>query len=288
MMHRSSIRSSLSLLHHPLDLLRLLLPLLLVLQGITHIQAYTPSSPQQKNLNRSNSITTTTTTTARQKLATPTALYSSSRKAFLQQTFLTTATAFSPIASSTFLFPSPSHAVGPVKLKLQVQSYTAKICPPDRPIPGEKAMKGMKGLCVTVVANVLDEAPKELEKVGVYGFVVDGVTGDSVLANNPDLSTDAGQFAMVPKITPKTKQVEFEFIAAVPKEKDLSAFENGIGPLDFEGLRVVSYPGGQQYGAVNPCEMNEFSEECEAWEEENGPYQKGEFMMKSNARTKGR
>jgi hypothetical protein len=82
--------------------------------------------------------------------------------------------------------------------------------------------------------------------------------------------------------------VEFEFIAAVPREKDLGQFENGIGPLDFEGLRVVSYPGGQQFGAVSPCEMNEFSEECEAWERENGPYQKGEFMMKSNARTRGR
>lgn len=149
-------------------------------------------------------------------------------------------------------------------------------------------MKGMKGLCVTVVANVLDAAPKDLEKVGVYGFVVDGVTGDSVLANNPDLSTDAGQFAMVESITPKTTQVEFEFIAAVPREKDLTEFENGIGPLDFQGLRVVSFPGGQQYGAVSPCEMNEFSEECEAWEQENGPYKRGEFMMKSNARTRGR
>jgi hypothetical protein len=51
---------------------------------------------------------------------------------------------------------------------------------------------------------------------------------------------------------------------------------------------VISYPGGQQYGAINPCEMNEFSDECEAWEAENGPYQKGEYMVKSNPRTKGR
>jgi hypothetical protein len=34
--------------------------------------------------------------------------------------------------------------------------------------------------------------------------------------------------------------------------------------------------------------MNEFSEECEAWEAENGPYEKGEYMVKSNSRTKGR
>ena len=71
-------------------------------------------------------------------------------------------------------------------------------------------------------------------------------------------------------------------------EKDLSQYEDGIGPLSFKSLRVISFPGGQQYGAISPCEMNEFSEECSAWEEENGPYEKGDFMVKSNARTKGR
>lgn len=63
---------------------------------------------------------------------------------------------------------------------------------------------------------------------------------------------------------------------------------SGIAPLNFESLRVISYPGGQQYGAINPCEMNEFSDECEAWEAENGPYERGEFMVRSNPRTKGR
>ncbi len=207
-----------------------------------------------------------------------------SRRAFLQ-----TASAIT-IAStaSTSLKPESAEAIGPVKLILDVKDYSARICPPDRPIPGEKAMKGMRGLCVTVKADLIDKSPKDLEKVGVYGFVIDAITGDSVLANNPDLSTDAGQFAMVETITPNTKSVEFEFIAAVPMEKDLTKFENGIGELGFEGLRVVSYPGGQQYGAVSPCEMNEFSAECEAWEDENGPYVKGNFMIKSNARTKGR
>ena len=70
--------------------------------------------------------------------------------------------------------------------------------------------------------------------------------------------------------------------------QDTSQYDNGIAPLNFESLRVISYPGGQQYGAINPCEMNEFSDECEAWEEVNGPYKKGEFMIKSNPRTKGR
>jgi len=228
------------------------------LVGIT--AAYSPQTNQSPSLSQSN------------------------RRAFLKNaSFLSIA----GVVGGT-IAPKEAEAVGPVKLNLKVNSYSAKICPPDRPIPGEKAMKGMRGLCVTVNADVKDVSPKDLDKVGVYGFVIDAVTGNSVLANNPDLSTDAGQFAMIEKITPKTTNVEFEFIAAVPKELDLTEFDNGIGELNFESLRVVSFPGGQQYGAVGPCEMNEFSQECEDWEAENGPYERGDFMIKSNGRTKGR
>ena len=212
-----------------------------------------------------------------------------SRRNFLQKA---TTSLFLPSILTTITTltnsPPPANAIGPTKLKLKVISYSAKICPPDRPIPGEKAMKGMKGLCVTVIADVLETSPKPLEKVGVYGFVVDFATGESVLANNPDGGSDAGQFAMIESILPTTKQVVFEFIAAVPMETNLKEFDNGIGELDFQSLRVVSFPGGQQYGAVNPCEMNEFSVECEAWEDENGVYKKGNYMIKSNDRTKGR
>lgn len=195
------------------------------------------------------------------------------------------------IVSASKLTPQnggQAEAVGPVKVNLLDPIYSARICPKDKPIPGEKAMKGMRGLCVTVKATLEEKSSKDLEKVGVYGFVTDGVTGDSVLANNPDLSTDAGQFAMIESVTTKDKAVEFEFIAAVPSEKDLSKEENGIGELNFASLRIISYPGGQQYGSISPCEMNEFSQECEDWEAENGPYEKGEFMVKSNPRTKGR
>ena len=184
--------------------------------------------------------------------------------------------------------PEPAHAVGPVKVNLVPTNYQAKLCPPDKPIPGEKAMVGMKGLCVTVEADMKEKTPKDLEKVGVYGFVKDGVSGDSVLANNPDLSTDAGQFAMIEEVKTTDKKVTFEFIAAVPQDFDTSKYANGIGPLDFASLRLISFPGGQQFGAISPCEMNEFSEECEIWEAENGPYERGEYMVKSNARTKGR
>mmetsp|Transcript_6585 Transcript_6585/g.14002 ORF Transcript_6585/g.14002 Transcript_6585/m.14002 type:complete len:265 (-) Transcript_6585:185-979(-) len=184
--------------------------------------------------------------------------------------------------------PEPANAIGPVKINLLNPTYTAIPCPKDRPIPGEKAMKGMRGLCVTVDVDLEDFPDRALDKVGVYGYITDKGTGESVLANNPDLSTDAGQFAIIPKIETTEKKTQFEFIAAVPSEMDMSPYENGIAPLTFKSLRVVSFPGGQQYGSINPCEMNEFSDECDVWEEENGPYTKGNFMIKSNERTKGR
>lgn len=202
-------------------------------------------------------------------------------------------TFFSLVASGSAAFvtattsPQDADAIGPIRLDIVNQKYFAEPCPKDRPIPGQKAMAGMRGLCVTVDAEFTEPAPKDLDKVGVYGFITYGNTGESVLANNPDGSTDAGQFTIVPFVEANQKKIRFDFIAAIPREKSIAEFENGIGPLKFSSLRLVSFPGGQQYGAISPCEMNEFSEECEVWETENGPYKKGNFMIKSNPRTKG-
>jgi hypothetical protein len=114
--------------------------------------------------------------------------------------------------------PQEAHAIGPVKINLLNPTYFAKPCPKDKPIPGEKAMKGMRGLCVTVTVDLENAPEKPLELVGVYGFVTAGGTGESVLANNPDGGTDAGQFAMVPEVKPGDKKLQFEFVAAVPQE----------------------------------------------------------------------
>ncbi len=93
---------------------------------------------------------------------------------------------------------------------------------------------------------------------------------------------------MIESVTPNDQTIVFDFIAAVPMDKDISKYDNGIGTLSFQSLKIISFPGGQQFGAISPCEMNEFSEECEAWEAENGPYERGDFMIRPNARTKGR
>lgn len=144
----------------------------------------------------------------------------SRRQVFANVMTTATSAAFLSAAASTTVVvaPEPAHAVGPTKINLLNPTYTAIPCPKDKPIPGEKAMKGMKGLCVTVKVDLEDAPAKDLEKVGVYGFITDKGTGESVLANNPDLSTDAGQFAMIESVKPSDKRIEFEFIAAVPRE----------------------------------------------------------------------
>merc|ERR1719296_324506 len=219
---------------------------------------------------------------------------SSSRRGFVSKSVAfalgttTASIASTSSVSNTIFTGGVANAIGPIKIDIVNPTYQAAPCPKDKPIPGEKAMKGMRGLCVQVKAELAENSPKDLDKVGVYGYVTDAVTAESVLANNPDSGTDAGQFAMIPAISPTDKKLEFEFIAAVPMENDITQFEDGIGPLSFKSLRFISFPGGQQYGAISPCEFNEFSDECDAWEAENGLYEKAEYMTKSNPRTKGR
>ena len=52
------------------------------------------------------------------------------------------------------------------------------------------------------------------------------------------------------------------FIAAIPNKIDISLYENGTRQLKFKSLFIISFPGSQQYGAVNPCKVNESSNEC--------------------------
>ena len=82
----------------------------------------------------------------------------SDRRAFLAKT--ASLVTIGTLSSTTIAPVEPAQAVGPVKISLANPIYSATICPPDRPIPGEKAMKGMKGLCVTVKADLLDISPK--------------------------------------------------------------------------------------------------------------------------------
>lgn len=53
-----------------------------------------------------------------------------------------------------------AEAIGPIKIDIIKPTYVAAPCPKDRPIPGEKAMKGMRGLCVQVKAELAENSPK--------------------------------------------------------------------------------------------------------------------------------
>lgn len=192
---------------------------------VVQVCAFHQSTWQRYNL--PYSTTTAKTTTACQLTESTDASgssSSSSRRDFLGVSLfgIPAAVALTATTASTggilLGAPPPAHAVGPVKINLLQPVYTASPCPKDRPIPGEKAMKGMRGLCVTVNADLEESPGKDLDKVGVYGFVTGKESGESVLANNPDLSTDAGQFAMIEEIKTTDKKIQFEFIAAIPQE----------------------------------------------------------------------
>ena len=135
-----------------------------------------------------------------------------------RRSFLATTTSTAAILAGASTQTQPARAVGPIRIDLKNPTYTAVPCPKDKPIPGQMAMRGLKGMCVTVQADLSEAAPKNLEKIGVYGFVTDE-GGESVLANNPDLSTDAGQFTLIELISPQDKKVEFEFVAAIDPKK---------------------------------------------------------------------
>ena len=149
------------------------------------------------------------------------------RRTFLTSLVTSAATVAIP-SSFLLLHASPAMAIGPVKIALSPLSYVARPCPPSKPIPGQMAMRGMRGLCVTVQATLSESTPKPLQKVGVYGFVTDGETGDSVLANNPDLSTDAGQFAMIETVQTTDKQVRSTVCERI-LHRVLSPIGNGAG-----------------------------------------------------------
>ena len=205
----------------------LFLSLFLLVCGSTNTGVTAFHQNQLHNLNHPRLLFSTSSTSIL-RATTPTTTTTSnnneiSRQRFFSRTVQTVATAVTTTASVAAVVgvvqPKSVNAIGPVKINLLNPTYTAIPCPKDRPIPGEKAMKGMRGLCVTVAVD-LEDLPKDpLEKVGVYGYVTDTGTGESVLANNPDGGTDSGQFAMIESITTTDKKIQFEFIAAVPSEQ---------------------------------------------------------------------
>mmetsp|Transcript_9212 Transcript_9212/g.12195 ORF Transcript_9212/g.12195 Transcript_9212/m.12195 type:complete len:226 (+) Transcript_9212:300-977(+) len=151
--------------------------------------------------------------------------------------------------------PTEVAAIGPVKFPLENVEYKAVDCA-GRKLPGSKAVAGLKAICVEITAETTSKEKKPVIDASVFGFVKDEF-GNSVVANNPDASTDAGQFAIIDEIRPGKSKVSFQFVAAIPEERE------GLGILNFESLKAISYPGGNRFKAISECDFNPSADECD-------------------------
>jgi hypothetical protein len=155
----------------------------------------------------------------------------------------------------------PARSIGPVNVDLVVKEYTEVDCPPELAAGriggslGAAASKGVKQRCIRVKVKGVNPNKADLVDAAVFGRVFND-QGNSIVANNQDGRTDAGQFAMIPKIPPG--ESEFEFVFVSTDSKGSAASES----LRFESLKAISYPGGDRYKIYDPCEQNPAMEGC--------------------------
>lgn len=114
-------------------------------------------------------------------------------------------------------FSSVSHALGPRDMDLSIIDYKrVELCDGRKPImPGQKAADGLFPACIEVTAKINNPSSETFKDVSVYGFVKDNDAGNSVLPNNPDFRSDAGQYAMIKKVPPGESRITYQFVAAV-------------------------------------------------------------------------
>lgn len=156
---------------------------------------------------------------------------------------------------SSLVHVQPVNAFGPIDMKVTVKEYKqVELCNGQKPImPGQKAMEGLFPVCLEVTADVSNpKATETLKDVSVYGFVKEAAAGNSVLPNNPDFSTDAGQYAMIKSVEPGDSTIKYQFVAAVstdPKKED-------IPKIEFMKTKATSFPGGKKFAPLSECEMD--------------------------------
>jgi hypothetical protein len=158
------------------------------------------------------------------------------------------------------LAPNPAESIGPINVELVVKRYTEVDCPPELAAGriggalGAAASKGVKQRCIRVEVTGVNPGKATLIDSAVFGRVFND-QGNSIVANNQDGRTDAGQFAMIPKIVPGQSDFDFIFVSTDSRGTQ-------FGTLKFESLKAISYPGGERYKVYNPCEQNPAMEGC--------------------------
>ena len=115
---------------------------------------------------------------------------------------------------------------------------------------------------------------KVVPDAAVFGRVFNKEDGSSVVANNPDGRTDAGQMAMIDSVPAGDNDLKFIFVAQQQTTCSTRPDPNGKRPpcddtasieglLRFESMKAVSYPGGDRYKTYDQCEQNPFAEGCD-------------------------
>mmetsp|Transcript_7531 Transcript_7531/g.12520 ORF Transcript_7531/g.12520 Transcript_7531/m.12520 type:complete len:217 (+) Transcript_7531:116-766(+) len=154
----------------------------------------------------------------------------------------------------------PASALGPTEVDLKITGFKrVELCDGRKPImPGQKAMEGLYPACVEVDADVKNPKNEELTDVSVYGFVKDKAAGNSVLPNNPDFKSDAGQYAMIKKVAPGSSHITYQFVAAVTTDPKVSPLPD----LTFFGTKAISFPGGDRFKPLGECEIDPRADGC--------------------------
>jgi hypothetical protein len=158
------------------------------------------------------------------------------------------------------LAPQPSLAFGPQDVDLKIVSYKqVELCDGKKPImPGQKAAEGLFPVCIEVDADVVNNGKNELKDVSVYGFIKEDAAGNSVLVNNPDFRSDAGQYAMIKSVPVGSNRVKFQFVAAFVQDPKKEALPS----LTFFKTKAISFPGGDKFKPLDECEIDPRASGC--------------------------
>jgi len=153
-------------------------------------------------------------------------------------------------------FPALALAFGPVEIPLKVLSYkeVSPLCNGQKiTMPGQKAMEGLFASCIEVEASVNSPSKDVLRDVSVYGFVKENIAGNSVLPNNPDFKSDAGQYAMIKSVPPGESKVTYQFVVAIQQDTKKG---DALPPIEFMKQKAISFPGGNKFQALSDCEID--------------------------------
>ena len=123
---------------------RLVVPVILTTALVTVplvvVNGFSPVIPIQK---QSSLLSFDSTTSQKASSCDDEGMNELSRRDWMNNVLVTAATTAAISTGTLGVRPEPASAVGPVKINLLNPTYTAIPCPKDKPIPGEKAMKGM-------------------------------------------------------------------------------------------------------------------------------------------------